>query len=64
MLLILVALFGLSLGGCKKEQPAAPAETTAQEMVEDAEDAAEEMADEAEEMADEAEAAVDEATKE
>jgi len=60
MLLILVALVGLSLGGCAKEEPAQTVVDTATEMAEDAEDAAEDMADEAEDMADEAEDAADE----
>jgi hypothetical protein len=52
MLLILVALLGLSLGGCKKEEPAPPAEPMPG-MMEENEEAVEEAAEEAEEAADE-----------
>ncbi|MDH4203720.1 MAG: hypothetical protein OEV87_12630 [Phycisphaerae bacterium] len=41
MLLVLVAVAGLSMGGCKKQEPAAPAEEpAASEQVEEAADEA------------------------
>lgn len=40
MLLVLVAVAGLSLGGCQKKEPTAPTDTTP--AVEEVEDAAEE----------------------
>ena len=52
MLLVLVAVAGLSLGGCQKKEPAAPAETTP--AAEEVEEAAEEAAPAAEEAAEEA----------
>lgn len=65
MLLVLIAVLGLSLGGCKKEEPT-PVETGTM-MTEEAEKAVEEAAPAAEEAAkeaaEEAEKAVDEATK-
>ena len=66
LLLVLVAVCGLTLGGCSKEEPQEPAggmdqmKQDAENMVDDTEDVAEDMADEAEDMADEAEDMADE----
>lgn len=46
MLLVLVAVAGLSLSGCKKEEP------TPQEVMDQMEQMADEMADDAKDMAD------------
>ena len=61
MLLVLVAVAGLSLGGCKKEEPA-PADMMDQ-MKQDAEKAVEEAAPAAEEAAADAEKAVEKAAE-
>jgi hypothetical protein len=61
MLLVLVAVVGLSLGGCKKKEPT-PAETMDQ-MKQEAEKTADEAAPAAEEAAADAQEAVEEATK-
>jgi len=61
MLLVLVAVVGLSLGGCKKEEPT-PASMMDQ-MKQDAEKAADEAAPAVEEAAADAQKAVEEAQK-
>lgn len=57
MLLVLVAVLGLSLGGCKKEEPASPLD----QVKEEAEKAADEAAPAVEEAAADAQKAVEEA---
>lgn len=61
MLLVLVAVAGLSVGGCKKEEPT-PAGMMDQ-MKQDAEKAADEAAPAVEEAAADAQKAAEEATK-
>lgn len=61
MLLVLVAVAGLSLGGCKKEEPT-PADTMDQ-LKQEAEKAAEEAQPAVEEAAADAQKAVEEAQK-
>ena len=58
LLLVLVAVAGLSLGGCKKEEPPQNAldqmKQDADKMADDAADMADDMAKQAGDMADEA----------
>lgn len=61
MLLILIAIAGLSLGGCKKEEPTT--QDVMDQMKQDAEKAADDAADMADDMAKQAQDIVDEATE-
>lgn len=62
MLLVLVAVLGLSLSGCKKEEPK-PMEPMMDQMKQDAEKAVEEAAPAAEEAAKDAQEAAGEAAE-
>ena len=61
MLLVLVAVVGLSVSGCKKEEPTAPISEAVEQVQEDADTAAEEAAPAAEDAAAEAKKAAEDA---